>query len=197
MRTIILGLAVAVLAAAGGRAQTIDPGSPYAIQFRNATCGAVTLSIGGDVPCSDLRPGCNLPVARGLTAELALTFRARASLLRVAVQGACPAQASDPPSTMAGECMLPLDRMFPYNGVDITRGLLDPLDPDPDDPPVISERDYAVNRPYLELPNAVEVDLELAECDTSAGARRESCAVSCRRLGDPLRDDAPTRDLGD
>ena len=186
-----------MLAAGGAAAQTIDPGSPYAIQFRNATCGPLTLAIGGDVPCSDLRPGCSLPVAQGFTAELALTFRVRASLMRVAAQGSCPAQATDPPSTMAGECTLPLDRMFPYNGMMIERGLLDPLDPDLDDPPVISERDYAVNRPYLELPNAVEVDVELAECDTTTGARRESCAISCRRLGDPLRDDNATRNLGD
>jgi hypothetical protein len=117
--------------------------------------------------------------------------------MRATVQGACPAQASDPPSTMAGTCLLPLDRMFPYNGMDVERGLLDPLDPDRDDPPVISERDYAVNRPYLELPDSVEVDIELAACDGTAGARRESCAVSCRWLGDPLRDGGATRDLGD
>jgi len=193
----ILGLAAAALAVTGGAAQEIDPGSPYAIQFRNATCGPVTLAIGGEMPCNELQPGCSLTVARGLTAELSLTFRARASLMRVAVRGSCAAQATDPPSTMAGECMLPLDRMFPYNGFNMSRGLLDPLDPDPDAPPVISERDYAVNRPYLELPNAVEVDIEISECDGDAGAPRESCAVFCRRLGDPLTDDGPTRDLGD
>jgi hypothetical protein len=85
-------------------AQTIDPASPYAIQFRDASCGPVALTTDGE----------------------------------------------------------------------------------------FAERDYAVNRPDLALPSAVGV--ELAQCDGNggsdppgAGARRESCAVFCHRIRDPLR----------
>jgi hypothetical protein len=162
----LLPLALLLLLAAPALAQS---GTPYALLFKNRTCGPITVKLESRMACQDLSTGCRFPVAPEYYREVALRFRERIEWMTVHVQGSC---AERPPSVTVGTCALPMGKLFPWNDIRLYTGYVSPFG-DADMQPYMP-----ADNAETDLANPVEIDIMLAECDDDRKPVR--CRIFCR-----------------
>lgn len=134
----LLALADQAEAAAGGEG---GGGQSYRIQLVNNTCADLSITWDDGLACdTPASPGCRITLGVDRSTNLNLNLERRSDNLKLHATGRCaggsaaPArvagdsdpgqvakalQAADGPVSIDGSCLLPLTKMFPYEGVNL------------------------------------------------------------------------------
>lgn len=181
----ILALALAIAAVPTADATTAKSGElPDTLSFGNRTCGALTLTLDSDAPCTAFSSGCQLPLDVDQVLDVDLKQPHSMQFLEVKIEGRCPGQ---PATRISGRCMMNLDQMFPYRiwssgdvwpvastGRGYDMGLMDSPGDYPGYYPGWTPYDTGV------APNAAAVDIGLADCEASGDGATQVCTASCQ-----------------
>lgn len=183
LRTLALALAVAAMPTVDATTAESDE-LPDTLSFGNRTCGALSLTLDSDAPCTAFSSGCQLPLDTDQVWDVDVRQPRSMQFLDVKIEGRCPG----PPATrISGRCTMDLDRIFPYRiwssgeswpvantGEGYGTDLMDSPGDYPGYYPGWTPYDTGV------APNAAAIDIGLADCESSGDGATQVCTVSCQ-----------------
>lgn len=214
----VAAIAAAGLLAVAEPAIAAGGGQSYRLQLVNNTCADLSITWDDGLACdSPNAPGCRITLSRDRSTNLNLNLERRTDNLKLHATGRCngistaparvagdsdPAQvakalkAADGPMRIDGSCLLPLNKMFPYEGMNVkeqeTVGPAPIVQPAPGggfayggavagDPfgPVgpWGDPDATITTTVPDITSPIPVLLELADC--TPGAEGSRCGFSC------------------